>query len=219
MTPALFLLMFGHFFLISIFAIGGFMASLPGMYSFLVESSGLLTPEQFAATVAFGQSLPGPNVLIAAVLGWAAAGPLGCLATFAGTCVPFTLIALYAGRFVRNHADSKNIKAYKAGLAPVAIGLLFATGYLLLQGNLDNYKLLLWAATVTIIVWKTKFPLILLIAAGGILGVLGIFLIEKTGFRYGTLCFNDAVACSLRFCGKYSCCFSITAHGIYSDRR
>ena len=164
MTPALFLLMFGHFFLISIFAIGGFMASLPGMYSFLVESSGLLTPEQFAATV-----------LIAAVLGWAAAGPLGCLATFAGTCLPFTLIALYAGRFVRNHADSKNIKAYKAGLAPVAIGLLFATGYLLLQGNLDNYKLLLWAATVTIIVWKTKFPLILLIAAGGILGVLGIF--------------------------------------------
>ena len=125
--------------------------------------------------MAFGQSLPGPNVLIAAVLGWAAAGPLGCLATFAGTCVPFTLIALYAGRFVRNHADSKNIKAYKAGLAPVAIGLLFATGYLLLQGNLDNYKLLLWAATVTIIVWKTKFPLILLIAAGGILGVLGIF--------------------------------------------
>ena len=125
--------------------------------------------------MAFGQSLPGPNVLIAAVLGWAAAGPLGCLATFAGTCVPFTLIALYAGRFVRNHADSKNIKAYKAGLAPVAIGLLFATGYLLLQGNLDNYKLLLWAAIVTIIVWKTKFPLILLIAAGGILGVLGIF--------------------------------------------
>ena len=51
------------------------MASLPGMYSFLVESSGLLTLEQFAATVAFGQSLPGPNVLIAAVLGWAAAGP------------------------------------------------------------------------------------------------------------------------------------------------
>lgn len=63
MTPTLFLLMFGNFFLISIFAIGGFMASLPGMYSFLVESSGLLTPEQFAATVAFGQSLPGPNVL------------------------------------------------------------------------------------------------------------------------------------------------------------
>ncbi len=87
----------------------------------------------------------------------------------------FTLIALFAGRFVRNHASSKYIKAYKAGLAPAAIGLLFATGYLLLQGSLDNYKLLLWAAIVTVIVWKTKFPLILLIAAGGILGVLGIF--------------------------------------------
>ncbi len=87
MTPSLFLLMFGNFFLISIFAIGGFMASLPGMYSFLVENAQLLTPEQFAATVAFGQSLPGPNVLVAAVLGWAAGGPLGCLATFAGTCL------------------------------------------------------------------------------------------------------------------------------------
>lgn len=175
MTLSLFFLMFINFFIISIFAIGGFMASLPGMYSFLVESSQLMTPEQFAATVAFGQSLPGPNVLIAAVLGWAAAGPIGCLATFTGTCIPFTLIALYAGRFVRNHAASNGIKAYKAGLAPVAIGLLFATGYLLLQGNLNNYKILLWAGAVTVIVWKTKFPLILLIAAGGLLGALGCF--------------------------------------------
>ena len=99
MTPALFLLMFGHFFLISIFAIGGFMASLPGMYSFLVESSGLLTPEQFAATVAFGQSLPGPNVLIAAVLGMGRRRPLGCLATFAGTCLPLHLDCSLCGPF------------------------------------------------------------------------------------------------------------------------
>ena len=39
MTPSLFLLMFGNFFLISIFAIGGFMASLPGMRSCLLQNN------------------------------------------------------------------------------------------------------------------------------------------------------------------------------------
>ena len=77
MTPALFAGLFFHFMLLSLIAIGGFMATLPGMYSYLVDTAGLLTPETFAKTVAFGQSLPGPNVLVAAVLGWAAAGPLG----------------------------------------------------------------------------------------------------------------------------------------------
>lgn len=89
MTPALFAGLFFHFMLLSLIAIGGFMATLPGMYSYLVDTAGLLTPETFAKTVAFGQSLPGPNVLVAAVLGWAAAGPLGALATFGGTSIPF----------------------------------------------------------------------------------------------------------------------------------
>ena len=175
MTAALFASMFLNFFVISIFAIGGFMASLPGMYTYLVDNQQLLSPESFAATVAFGQSLPGPNVLIAGILGWASAGPSGFLATFAGTCIPFTLIALFAGRFVRNHSQSHAIRAYKSGLAPVAIALLFATGYLLLQGNLGNPWILLWAGMVRLIVWRTKFPLILLIFFGGLLGVLGVF--------------------------------------------
>lgn len=90
MIPAsLFAGLFIHFALISIMAIGGFMATLPGMYSYLVDTAALLTPEQFAKTVAFGQSLPGPNMLIAGVLGWAACGPLGALATLSGTAIPF----------------------------------------------------------------------------------------------------------------------------------
>lgn len=56
MTPALFAGLFFHFMLLSLIAIGGFMATLPGMYSYLVDTAGLLTPETFAKTVAFGQS-------------------------------------------------------------------------------------------------------------------------------------------------------------------
>ena len=36
MTPALFAGLFFHFMLLSLIAIGGFMATLPGMYSYLV---------------------------------------------------------------------------------------------------------------------------------------------------------------------------------------
>ena len=126
MTPALFAGLFFHFMLLSLIAIGGFMATLPGMYSYLVDTAGLLTPETFAKTVAFGQSLPGPNVLVAAVLGWAAAGPLGA-------------------------------------------------AYLLLGNQLDNWHVWAWAGAVTIIVWKTHIPLILLIMIGGVMGLLGCF--------------------------------------------
>lgn len=59
MTPILFAGLFFHFMVLSLIAIGGFMATLPGMYSYLVDTAGLLTPETFAKTVAFGQSLPG----------------------------------------------------------------------------------------------------------------------------------------------------------------
>ena len=45
MTPALFAGLFFHFMLLSLIAIGGFMATLPGMYSYLVDTAGLLTPE------------------------------------------------------------------------------------------------------------------------------------------------------------------------------
>lgn len=76
---------------------------------------------------------------------------------------------------MREHKTSYLVRAYKSGMAPVAIGLLFATAYLLLSGDLTNWKSVCWAAVVTLIVWRTKFPLILLIAAGGVLGVLGAF--------------------------------------------
>ena len=42
MTPALFAGLFFHFMLLSLIAIGGFMATLPGMYSYLVDTAGLL---------------------------------------------------------------------------------------------------------------------------------------------------------------------------------
>ena len=105
----------------------------------------------------------------------AAAGPLGALATFGGTSIPFSLIAVLAGRYIREHASSVFVKSYKAGMAPVAVGLLFATAYLLLGNQLDNWRVWAWAGAVTIIVWKTHVPLILLIMIGGVMGLLGCF--------------------------------------------
>ena len=44
MTPALFAGLFFHFMLLSLIAIGGFMATLPGMYSYLVDTAGSPCP-------------------------------------------------------------------------------------------------------------------------------------------------------------------------------
>lgn len=164
--------LFGHFFILSFFSIGSFLVTLPEMYRWIVEGAQLLTPEQFNTAVALGQAAPGPNVLIVYVLGWFVAGPVGAFVTLLGTAIPFSTLAIVIGRTCRHYADSLGVQAYRMGMAPVAIGMLFTTGYTLL-GPTPSPTVLLISFVSTLLVWKTKVHMMLLIAAGAIIGALG----------------------------------------------
>lgn len=166
------LALFGHFLLLSLLSIGGAITVVPDMHRVLVERMGLLSDTQFNASIAIGQASPGPNVLFVAVMGYQAAGLLGAAATLAGIMLPSTTLALAAGRWGHARRDWRPVQAFKAGMAPLVIALMLATGWIL-SAETPGWRHLLVTAAAALLVWRTRVHLLALVAAGALVGALG----------------------------------------------
>jgi chromate transporter len=164
--------LFGHFLLLSLLAIGGAIVIAPDLHRLMVAQAGLLTDAQFNAAVAIAQAAPGPNVLFVALLGYQAAGLAGAAATLGGIMAPSTTVALLVSRWGQARQDWRVVRAFRAGMAPVTIALLLATGWILAAETPGRAHLLLTAAAA-VAVWRTKIHLLVLLGAGTIAGALG----------------------------------------------
>lgn len=162
----------GHFLLLSLLAIGGAITVVPDMHRVMVEQMGLLTDAQFNASIAIAQASPGPNVLFVAVMGYQAAGLLGAGATLLGIMLPSTTLALVVARWGHARRDWRAVQAFKAGMAPIVIALMFSTGWILAVETAGWRHLLLTMASA-VLVWRTRVHLLVLILVGAILGATG----------------------------------------------
>jgi len=195
MTPtlALWLDLFGHFALLSLLAIGGAITTAPDMHRYLVHQNGWITDAQFTSSIALSQAAPGPNVLFVALLGWnvglnAGGGPaggwlawalalLGVLVTMVAILLPSSVLSYAASRWAHRHRERHGVRAFKAGMAPIVIALLIATGWLLISSNNEPARdgpLWLLMATTTVLVWRTRIHLLLLMGTGAVLGATGL---------------------------------------------
>jgi chromate transporter len=185
--------MLGHFLSLSLLAVGGAIATAPDMHRYLVEQQHWLSESQFSACMALAQAAPGPNLLFIPLMGWtvginsaggvaggAAAwgwGLLGVVTSLFGMLLPSTTLTLAAARWGHQNRERLGVRAFKAGMAPIVIGLLGATGWILAHaqdhaGN--NWPLWLLTIAVTLLVWRTRIHLLWLLAAGGLLGWFGL---------------------------------------------
>ena len=188
--------LFLHFVSLSLLAVGGAITTAPDIHRYLVDEQHWLTHYQFTSSVAIAQGAPGPNVMFVALMGWnvgmnAATGMtpeptmlycimlalLGVLVTMVGIIVPSATLTFFSTQWAHKNRDLKGVRAFKAGLAPLVMSLLVATGWLL-TGNHDNYleDWPMWAlaAVTTVIVWRTQTHLLLLLSIGAVLGILKI---------------------------------------------
>jgi chromate transporter len=173
MPPSVDLLaLFGHILLLSLLAIGGAITVAPDMHRVLVGEMGLLSDAQFNASIAIAQASPGPNVLFVAVMGYQAAGLSGAAATLAGIMMPSTALALAAARWSHARRDWRAVRAFKAGMAPIVIALMFATGWIL-SAETPGWRHLLLTFAAAVLVWRTRLHLLVMIAVGAIIGGLG----------------------------------------------
>ena len=122
-----------HFMLLSLLAVGGAITTTPEMQRWVVGERGWLSDAQFTASVALAQAAPGPNLLFVAVIGWNIAGLAGVASTMFGSLLPSTIVALVATRWGAENQHTLAVRAFKAGMAPLTVGMLLSTGWVLTE--------------------------------------------------------------------------------------
>jgi chromate transporter len=173
-SPELWLTLFGHFLALSLMSIGGAITLVPDMPRRMVVDQPLLSDLDFTSAIALAQAAPGPNVLFVALMGWYAGGVGGAMVSMLGIMIPSTTLALAVSRWVATRRHWLGVQAFQAGMVPVTIGLLLATGVLLAPSwEASHGRALALSVAVALIVWRTKISLIWLVAAGGLVGALG----------------------------------------------
>ena len=165
--------LFGHFLLLSLLAVGGAITVASDMHRVLVNDMGLLSDVQFNASIAIAQASPGPNVLFVAVMGYQAAGLMGAAATMFGIMLPSTTLALAAARWGHARQHWPQVRAFKAGMAPIVIGLLFATSWILSAQTPGWGGHIVVTLVAALLVWRTRLHLLLVALGGAFIGGMG----------------------------------------------
>jgi chromate transporter len=164
--------LFWHFLLLGCLAVGGVSTVMPDMYRYVVDEQGLVTARQFADLYALAQAAPGPNALWVTLLGLQAGGWTGAIATTLGVLIPATIFSLIASSLHAQHADSPLALAIRRGLAPVALGFMIASGWLVLRSVGHGWEGYGLALVTFIITTATRLNPLWLLAAGAIVGNL-----------------------------------------------
>src|SRR6185503_1641137 len=141
--------LFWHFLLLACVSIGGTDTVLPDIHRYLVEVNQWITNRQFADAYALARAVPGPNMLYVTLMGYQAAGVWGALATTLALAVPpftFTLLVMHLST---RYPGSRLGRAFRVGFAPITIGLMFSSGWVLVNSvNHDLRGYLVTAGTV-----------------------------------------------------------------------
>lgn len=188
------LALLAQYLMLSLLSVSGAITTVPDMHRYLVDQHRWLTEAQFTSSVAIAQAAPGPNVLFVGLMGWnvglnagggIGAGPqawllglLGLALTMLGILVPSTTLTYFATRWGHRNRERREVRAFKQGMAPVVVGLLIATGWVLAAGNVATdvpaWRLWLLSGTAALIVWRTRVHLLWLLGAGALLGAFGL---------------------------------------------
>jgi chromate transporter len=183
--------LFEHFASLSLLAVGGAITTAPDMHRYLVGQVGWLSDSQFTSSIALAQAAPGPNILFVALMGWnlglnastgaglglqLVMGLMGVTVALLGIMLPSSILTYTATRWAHQHREMRAIKAFKAGMAPIVIALLMATGWLLTLSHdqpAKDWPLYLLTLLTTLLVWRTRIHMLWLIGLGALLGAFG----------------------------------------------
>ena len=172
---------------ISVFAIGGGLASLPFLYA-ISDKYGWYSHAVLANIIAVAESTPGPiGINMATYVGFTAAGiPGGVLAT-ASYAFPSVIIGVIVAKFLEKFKASPHVEAAFYGIRPAVCGLIAAAGFKImtislvdldvfqLTGSvLDMLKLpaIVMFAVMTVMNYKLKWHPVIYIAAAAVMGII-----------------------------------------------
>jgi chromate transporter len=162
----------GQLAVLSLVSIGGAHAVLPDVYRLVVTEHGWMTGTEFATAVALSQAAPGPNVLVMTLIGQAVGGPALGIAALIAFCLPSSLLAYLAVRADLKARDAPWLRATKEGLAPITVGLVLASGFILTKGTAGSGTTLAIAMVTASLASTTQINPLWFIGAGALIGAL-----------------------------------------------
>ncbi len=163
-----------HFALLSVLAVGGVNAVTPEIHSQVVDVSHWMSDREFAELFAVAQATPGPNMLIATVIGWRLAGAMGAIVATLAMSGPSSLIVYAASRAWDQFRDRPWRAIVQAGVAPVVCGLIGSSGYLLAKGAAGDWKGVAVAAVSAALIWCTRLNPLWMLAGAAALALVGV---------------------------------------------
>jgi chromate transporter len=151
---------------LSLLAIGGAPSILAEMEHQTVDVYGWLTQRDFVDLFAISRAAPGPGTLIVTLIGWKAAGLAGAVAASVAFYLPTSLIIYGVASIWRRYRSAPWREPVEHGLAPIAIGLIIAGAYAVLQSMTSGVLAFgTTAVAVALLLWKPINPIILLSGA------------------------------------------------------
>lgn len=164
-----------------------------GMISLIREkmlSNGWLTEEELLNMIAVSESTPGPiAVNMATFVGSSQGGIFGSFVAILGVILPSFVIILIIAAVIRNFLKYKQVNAFLSGVRPIVVGLIVATGLIMLLSkligfsdyhsnvNVDIPSIIIFAVIISMaLIWKkikkkAISPILMIIISAG-LGIL-----------------------------------------------
>jgi len=164
-----------RFGVLSLLAVGGVTSILPEVHRIAVTVHHWTTDAEFTQMFAIAQASPGPNMLIVALIGFHVAGLPGALTATAAICLPACALAYLVERVWQRFRGMPLRRAVESGLAPITIGLVIATGWLVAGGAPGTgWVAYVITGTTAALVLFTRVNPLWLFAGAAALGVLGL---------------------------------------------
>lgn len=181
--------LFGIFFYVGLFAVGGGLVAATFMQQVLVEKYAVISADKFYTMLAISESTPGPiGINLATYCGVELYGPVGGIVTTLGEIAPSLIIIMLIARFFSNFQKKPLVQGAFNGLRPATAGMVlvamlnvFLLALLDLPGfqasgqvaDIFRWKQIVFyiVATAVLFVWKKLHP-VFIVLAGAIFGVL-----------------------------------------------
>jgi chromate transporter len=131
---------------LSALSIGGGQAIIADIQHQTVDVYHWFSNQEFADMFAISRATPGPNTLIASLIGWHLGGLAGMLVATLAMYIPSSLMFTAATSVWHRNEQSRWRLAIERGLAPIAVGLIFAGALTIMEAL--HLGLLGWFTTL-----------------------------------------------------------------------
>ena len=155
---------------LSLLAVGSANSVLPDMQRAVVDAHGWMGERDFLDLFALSRVAPGPGSLIVALVGQHVAGLAGAAVATLAMFGPTSLLVHVAARIWHRFREAAWRARVERGLAPLAIGLVFASALALMRGTEHEPAAFAITAAATIVLAASEAHPLLVLGAGATAG-------------------------------------------------